>query len=98
MSKFKPQERRQSGPVAQHHDPPIRIQEAPIQERLRAWPHGEPMPSHYRHAKRLMPCPACRSVTLADGGQAVVVRSTSGGLAYLRCKICQNHWKMPITE
>lgn len=71
----------------QHQEPPIVHQEPPVEVRTDRWPR-----------RPRMACPKCRNIQCKDGGQAVVIRATSGEVAYLRCKVCQNHWKTVIDQ
>lgn len=81
-------------PAVQHHEPPIQAQEPPIEGRVKFWPNGMPMPETY--GRRRVPCPNCRRVFMDGGGQAVLCQSTSGGVAYLRCRVCGYHFKMEV--
>jgi hypothetical protein len=61
------------------------------------WPDGEDLPDHYIR-RRLQPCPECRRVLTAAGGQAVVCTASRNDEAYLRCKSCGHSWAMPVKQ
>lgn len=61
----------------------------------RYWPSGEPLPAYYQR-RQILPCPKCRRVRLASGGQAVVAIVTKDTIAYLRCRSCKHTWKLAI--
>lgn len=84
---------RANGPLP---DPPkLRRPAIPFDGRVRFWPEEIPQPSAYE--KQLIPCPACRALYMEDlYSQAVVLRSTDEGLAYLRCRCCEHAFKLPI--
>lgn len=46
--------------------------------------------------RRLIVCKFCGRARLADGGQAVVVRATKEGVAYVRSKCCDRNWSLPM--
>lgn len=54
------------------------------QHPLTFWPKDRPMPQIYRRPP--VPCPTCRRLLTDDGGRAVVLRYTDGGIASFRCK------------
>ena len=63
----------------------------------RFWPAWEPLPTEWRKARRQRPaCPRCRRLQLDDGGQAVVVMSSGGDVAFFRCKACEHRWQLPV--
>ena len=58
------------------------------------WPRGKALPTVYR--RHAVPCPKCRRVLLDNRSQAVVVCTTGGGLAYLRCRACGHRFKLRV--
>jgi ribosome modulation factor len=70
--------------------PPVRTAEpAPMQKRGAPWflPEGAPLPTEHVMI-RPHPCPECRRVYRDNMSQAVVVRTISGGVAWLACRAC----------
>lgn len=51
---------------------------------LTFWPKDKPMPGVYKRPP--VPCPTCRRLLTDEGGRAVVLRYTDGGIASFRCK------------
>ena len=59
------------------------------------WPEGQPLPEAYVRP-RPVPCAKCRLVRMGTGAQAVLMRTFTGGIAYLWCRSCGNQFKMRI--
>lgn len=83
-------------------DPPIRVQEPPVQVpggRGRFWPKDQEMPTHWRRTpRRRVPCQKCRRLLLDNGDQAVVCSHTGRDLVYFRCRGCNHRFAMPVQE
>ena len=61
------------------------------------WPEGVAMPFVVRKVRRgLVPCPKCRRVQVADGGQVAVCTHSREDLTYFRCRECGKRWKLPV--
>jgi len=64
---------------------------------LKAWPEGEPLPTHYQRPKPI-PCRKCRAVRLDTLSRAVAMTSTKKSVAYFRCRLCGHRFSMAIKE
>ena len=59
------------------------------------WPEGKPMPTSIVKPKPV-PCPECRRVRLDTMSPACIVRTSNGGVSYLRCRVCGHLFKMSV--
>ena len=88
-------------PGIEHQEPPVEHEDVEIESSVPerddryVWPDGKPLPATYLKLRPL-PCPKCRRVRMDDMGQAVSTRAVNTGVAYLRCRICEHTWKLPI--
>lgn len=95
-----PLEKRKRGRPRKVHPPKAPAVE--LADRFREpwyWPTGKPLRDVY--VQRQTPCPRCRRLLLDTMSQAVCVMSTQrgeGGVAYLRCRACDFHFKLPIVR
>lgn len=60
------------------------------------WPEDRPLPTKYHRPP--VPCPTCRRLLTDDGGRAVVLKATHGGIAYFRCRATKDcpEFKLPV--
>lgn len=63
---------------------------------LAHWPEGKPEPDVYT-IRAPIPCRSCKRVLTPHSSQAVVCDGTAGGgVAYLRCRVCEHRWQLPV--
>jgi hypothetical protein len=100
-NKRQPAAAKGDGDVVVVRDDPIPIAETtaalPISTRdlSLSWPNEKPMPTSYPKPA-VVPCQNCRRMRRDDGRPAVICSSQAHGIAYMRCRVCERRFKLPI--